>query len=324
MTRADLFRLLLIAADAPGSCFDHSEVSRWPKGALDDLLKSHLVCPAQTGLTAPCPNCDDHHIETVTVAEPADDADKPRYFICCPESLKVEVTEEMCRGWAVDLDGLAAALASALAVSAPKPVVPGRFWRLGRMPWRDTTREVAFAVRLGDDDSHALMLHVGTGGRAVVFVPHRVPDRSRWPGRAPAVIPMHAAAAMTDDDVVLDPEAVIEAVNEADRLAELGGGMSLDARGKKLVRGQLKAELKGHLTDDILVAAYQEHNSIDKAAEALSKQMETTVSRDKVWRAVKRAQEAGVLARTEDSGSVSRSVASQRRDRGKKVDQYRK
>jgi len=135
---------------------------------------------------------------------------------------------------------------------------------------------------------------------------------------------MHAAAEMTDDDVVLDPEAVIEAVNEADRFAELGGGVSLDARGKKLVRGQLKAELKGHLTDDILVAAYQEHNSIDKAAEALSKQMETTVSRDKVWRAVKRAQEAGVLARTEDSGSVSRSVASQRRDRGKKFDQYRK
>lgn len=323
MTRADLFRLLLIAADAPGSCFDHSEVSRWPKGALEDLLKSHLIRPAQTGLTAPCPHCDNRHVESVTVVEPTDDAGKPRYFIWCPESLKVEVTEEMCRGWTVDLDGLAAALASALAVSAPKPVVPGRFWRLGRMPWRDTTREVAFAVRLTDDDAEALMRHVGTGGRAVVFVPHRVPDRSRWPGRAPAVIPMHAAAEMTDDDVVLDPEAVIEAVNEADRLAELGG-VSLDARGKKLVRGQLKAELKGHLTDDILVAAYQEHNSIDKAAEALSKQMETTVSRDKVWRAVKRAQEAGVLARTEDSGSVSRSVASQRRDRGKKFDQYRK
>jgi len=129
---------------------------------------------------------------------------------------------------------------------------------------------------------------------------------------------------MTDDNVVLDPGAVVEAIDEADRLAKLTGGVSLDARGKKLVRREIKAELKGHLNDDILVAAYQEHNSIDKAAEALSKQMETTVSRDKVWRAVKRAQEAGVLARTEDSGSVSRSVASQRRDRGKKIDQYRK
>jgi len=322
MTKADLFRLLLLAADAPGSLFDHSEVSRWPKGALDDLLKSHLVRPAQMGLTAPCPHCDDRHVETVTVVAPSDDTDKPRYFIWCPDSLKVEVTEQMCRGWEVDLDGLASALASALGVAAPKPLVPGRFWRLGRMPWRDSTREVAFAVRLADDDAEVLMRHVGTGGRAVVFVPHRVPDPSRWHGRVPTVIPLHAVAEMTDDNVVLDPGAVLEAIDEADRLAELTGGVSLDARGKKLVRREIKAELNGHLNDGILVAAYLEHNSIDKAAEALSKQMETTVSRDKVWRAVKRAQEAGVLARTDDSGSVSRSVASQRRDRGKKIDQY--
>ncbi len=324
MTKADLFRLLLVTADAPAALFDHTEVSCWPKGALDDLLKSHLVRPVQTGLTAPCPHCDDRHVETVTVVEPADDAERPRYFILCPESLKVEVTEEMCRGWTVDLDGLATVLASALAVSAPKPVVPGRFWRLGRMPWRDTTREVVFAVRLADDDAEALMRHVGSGGRAVLFVPHRVPDPSRWPGRVPTVIPMHAVAAMTDDNVVLDPEAVLEAINEADRLAVAAGGVSLDERGKKLVRGQVKAELKSNLTDDILVAAYQQHGSLDKAAAALSQQTETEISRDKVWRAVQRAQKAGILARTEDSGSVSRSVASQRRDRGKKFEQYRK
>lgn len=324
MTKADLFRMLLVAADAPGALFDHAEVSRWPKHALDDLLHAHLVRPSQTGLTAPCPHCDDHHVETVTVVAPTDDDGKPRYFICCPESLKIEVAEEMCRGWEVDLDGLAAVLASALGVSAAKPVVPGRFWRLGRMPWRTSTRGVAFAVRLADDDAHTLMRHVGTGGRAVVFVPHRVPDPSRWPGRAPAVIPMHAAATVADDNVVLDPEVVLEAISESDHRAELAGGVSLDARGKKLVRGQVKAELKANLTDDILVAAYQQHGSLDKAAAALSKQTETEISRDRVWRAVQRAQEAGVLARTEDSGSVGRSVASQRRDRGKKIDQYRK
>lgn len=323
MTKADLFCMLLVAADAPGALFDHAEVSRWPKGALDDMLRAQLIRPAPTGLTAPCPHCDDGHVEAVTVVEPEDDSGKPRYFIWCPESLRVEVTEEMCRGWEVNLDGFAVVLASALGVSTPKPVIPGRFWRLGRMPWRDTTREVVFAARLGDDDADVLMRHVGTSGRAVVFVPHRVPDPGRWPGRVPAVIPMHGVAAVADDNVVLDPEAVLEAINEADRAAELAGGVSLDARGKKLVRAQVKAEIKANLTDDILVAAYQEHNSIDKAAEALSKQMETNVSRDKVWRAVKRAEEAGLLARTADSGSVSRSVASQRRDRGKKLDQYR-
>jgi hypothetical protein len=324
MTRAELFRLLLVAADAPGSLFDHAEVSRWPKGALDDLMRSHLVRPAQTGLTAPCPHCDDGHVETVTVVESADDTEKPRYFICCPESLKVEIDEAMCRGWAVDLDGLGAALASALAVSTPKTVVPGRFWRLGRMQLRDTTREVVFAVRLAEDDADALMRHVGTGGRAVVFVPHRLPDRSRWPGRAPAVISLHDVAAMVDDNVVLDPQAVIEAIDEADRLAELAGGVSLDARGKKLVRAQVKAEIKGNLTDEMLVAAYQLHGSFDKAADALSEQLETDISRDKVWRAVQRAMEAGTFEPAEDSASVGRSVASQPRDRGKKIERYSK
>ena len=323
MTKADLFRLLLVAADAPGSLFDHSEVSRWPKGALDDLLKSHLVRPAQTGLTAPCPHCDDHHVETVTVVAPSDDADRPRYFICCPESLKVEVSEEMCRGWAVDLDGLAAALASALAVSTPKPVLPGRFWRLGRMQLRETTREVAFAVRLADDDAEVLMRHVGTGGRAVLFVPHRVPDPIRWSGRAPAVIPLHDVAALTDDNVVLDPEAVLEAIDIADKRAQARGEVPEEKlTAKRIERGVRKA-IENMVSDDALVRAYLAHGSYRKAADALVRDGQIT-DRWAVERAVKAKGGPKAVRRETDSGSVSRAVASQSRDRGKKFDQYRK
>lgn len=323
MTKADLFRLLLVAADAPGSLFDHSEVSRWPKGALDDLLKSHLVRPAQTGLTAPCPHCDDHHVETVTVVEPSDDADRPRYFICCPESLKVEVSEEMCRGWSVDLDGLAAALASALAVSTPKPVLPGRFWRLGRMQLRETTREVAFAVRLADDDADALMRHVGTGGRAVVFVPHRVPEPSRWPGRAPAVIAMHDVAGIADDNVVLDPEAVLEAIDIADKRAEARGEVSEEKLTAKRIERGVRKVIENMVSDDALVRAYLAHGSYRKAADALVRDGQIT-DRWAVERAVKAKGGPKAVRRETDSGSVSRTVASQSRDRGKMFDQYRK
>lgn len=323
MTKADLFRLLLVAADAPGSLFDHSEVSRWPKGALDDLLKSHLVRPAQTGLTAPCPHCDDHHVEMVTVVAPSDDADRPRYFICCPESLKVEVSEEMCRGWAVDLDGLAAALASALAVSTPKPVLPGRFWRLGRMKWRETTREVDFAVRLAEDDAEALMRHVGTGGRAVVFVPHRVPDQGRWPGRAPAVIPLHDVAALTDDNVVLDPEAVLEAIDIADKRAEARGEVPEEKLTAKRIERGVRKVIENMVSDDALVQAYLAHGSYRKAADALVRDGQIT-DRWAVERAVKAKGGPKAVRRETDSGSVSRAVASQSRDRGKKFDQYRK
>lgn len=323
MTKADLFRMLLVAADAPGSLFDHAEVSRWPKGALDDVLKSHLVRPAQTGLTAPCPHCDDHHVETVTVVEPTDDADRPRYFIWCPESLRVEVTDEMCRGWSVDLDGLAVTLASALAVSTPKPVLPGRFWRLGRMQLRATTREVVFAVRLADDDADALMRHVGTGGRAVVFVPHRVPEPSRWLGRAPAVIAMHDVAAMADDNVVLEPEAVLEAIDIADKRAEARGEVSEEKLTAKRIERGVRKVIENMVSDDALVRAYLAHGSYRKAADALVRDGQIT-DRWAVERAVKAKGGPKAVRRETDSGSVSRTVASQSRDRGKKFDQYRK
>lgn len=322
MTKADLFRMLLVAADAPGSLFDHSEVSRWPTGAIDDLLRSHLVRSAQTGLTAPCPHCDDGHVESVTVVAPSDDTEKPRYFISCPESLKVEVTEEMCRGWSVDLDGLAVTLASALAVSTPKPVVPGRFWRLGRMQLRDTTREVVFAARLADDDAEALMRHVGTGGRAVVFVPHRVPDPGRWPGRAPAVIAMHDVAAMAEDNIVLDPEAVLEAIDIADRNAEARGETPEEKLTAKRIERGVRKVIENMVSDDALVRAYVTHGSYRKAAEALIREGQIT-DRWAVERAVKAKGGPKAVKRETDSGSVGRTVASQSRDRAKKLDQYR-
>lgn len=322
MTSADLFHVLLVAADTPGALFDHAEVSQWPTGVLDDLLRAKVVRPAQTGLTAPCPHCDDRHVESVTVVDAPDGQVTPRYFIWCPVSLKVEVTEEMCRGWEVDVDGLATVLASALGVAAPRPVLPGRFWRLGRMPWRTSTREVAFAVRLADDDSHALMRHVGTGGRAVVFVPHRVPDASRWPGRAPAVIPLHAAAAMVDGNVVLDPETVLEAIDASDTRAQERGEVPEEKLTAKRIERGVRKFIENMVSADALVQAYLAHGSYRKAADALVRDGQIT-DRWAVERAVKAKGGPKAVRREADSGSVSRGVASQSRDRGKRLDQYR-
>jgi hypothetical protein len=252
-----------------------------------------------------------------------EDPKQPRYFIRCPESLTVEVTEEMCRGWGVDLDGMAAALASALAASKPRPVVSGRFWRLGRVKLGAGTREVVFAVRLADEDAEALMRHVGTGGRAVVFVPHRVPEPTRWPGRVPAVIAMHDVASMIDDKVVLDPEAVLEAIDIADKRAEARGEVPEEKlTAKRIERGVRKA-IENMVSDDALVQAYLAHGSYRKAADALVGEGQIT-DRWAVERAVRAKGGPKAVKRETDSGSVSRTVASQSRDRGKKFEKYHK
>ena len=85
-----------------------------------------------------------------------------------------------------------------------------------------------------------------------------------------------------------------------------------------MIRQQVKAEEKTALTDDILVAAYKQHNSMRKAADFLTSETGQTVTKDKVQRAVGRSGGIEAVVSGHDSHSVRRTVASQRRD-GKKI-----
>jgi hypothetical protein len=96
------------------------------------------------------------------------------------------------------------------------------------------------------------------------------------------------------------------------------GSESLDRRAdekrqKTVIRRQIKAELKSMLRDDALVAAYRIHGSFRKAANDLSRQTGQQISKDKVRRAVERAGGIQAVRLTEDSESVVRNFASQRR-----------
>ena len=88
---------------------------------------------------------------------------------------------------------------------------------------------------------------------------------------------------------------------------------------KAVVRQQLKAEIKSHLTDVALIAAYQQHGSYRAAAQALSSQQGTKVSKDRVCRAVQRAGGVQAMRSDKSSQSVVRTVASQGRVTRKKT-----
>lgn len=323
MTSSELFLVLLDALDDVGRVFDHSETSCWPPGELETLKRLGLVRQATGGLHAPCPNCGEAHIEPVTIRQTA--GGTPRYFIRCPESMRVEVTAEMCVGWQADGDGLAKALSDGMDLkSKPKAIRPGRLWRLGRTPWKQATREVMFATRLRDADAASIAAAIGPGGRAIVFVPGNAPDEHIWPGHVPAVVALSRVATLTPLGIELDVAAVSEIVNDADVLAEARSQFPVDPEVKKhVVRQQVKAEIKGQLEDDVLIAAWKMHGSVRKAASALTDQLARTVTKDKVQAAIKRAGGAKALRESDDSGSVARTVASQRGDRAEKVLQRR-
>jgi len=321
MRRNNPLDLVLAAADDVGRIFDHAEVKTWPAGSLEEMCQLGLLRSAATGLHTPCPNCDDGHVEPVAIRSGPDG--KKRYFIWCPQSMRVEVAPEMCNGWEVDRAGLAAAVAAALGIKqTPRAVVPERFWQLGRTPWPPgtrQTRQVVLTCRLHDQDAQAVTAHVGPGGRTIVLVPQHAPDGRLWSDPAPAVVPLVEVLSLADAGLVIDATAVIEIVRAADDRAKKADAVTLGPRGTTMVRRQVKAEIKSLLPDDAYLAAYKEHHSYRKAAEALTEQMEKPVSKDAVRRAVKRHGGLAEVIPDDDSASVSRTVASQRRDRAKKV-----
>jgi hypothetical protein len=323
MTRSDVFAVLLNALDDVGRVFDHDDTSRWPPGKLEALKHLGLVRQAPSGLHAPCPNCHEAHIEPVTIRQSSDGT--ARYFIRCPESMRVEVTAEMCIGWQVDGDGLAKAVSAAMDLkSVPKAMVPGRLWRLGRTPWKKTTREVVLATRLGDADAASVTAHLGSGGRAIVFVPGEAPDERIWPGHVPAVVALSRVTTFTTQGIELDVTVISETVRDADARAEARSSLPVDPEVKKqTVRRQVTAQLKSKDWDDVLAAAYKQHGSYRKAADALTDQTGEPITKDKVRRAVERRGGIAEVMEDSDSSSVARTVASQRRDRQKKVLTYR-
>lgn len=322
MTSDELLHVLLAASDDDHCVFDQAELDRWPTGSLDEFQRLGLLRHASSRLMAPCPICADSHVELVE-PRPAPGG-VARYFIHCPEALRVEVDPDSCCGWEINPDGLATLAARALALpGTPKIVVPGRLWRLGRIPWEGKTREVLLARRMGDADAASVAVHVGPGGRAIVLVPHHIPEERTWPGRTPAVVALSRVATVDDRSIVIDGVAMAEIVVEADRAAEAAGIVAIDRVGKSMVRRQVKAEIKSLLNDDALVAAYKEHGSFRKAAQALTRDTGQLIAKDKVKRAVDRHGGSDAVVPKEDSPSVSRRVASQSRDRAKKFHERR-
>ncbi len=317
----ELLRILLASADDVGRVFDFANTATWPSGAVEAFCRIGILRESAGSLYAPCPNCSDGHIEPVTIRTGADG--NRQFYIYCPESMRVEVFPEMCRGWEINPSGVASAVAMSMGLgSKPKMVVADRFWRLGRTPWppgNGTTREIVFARRMQDDDSSAAAAHVGAGGRAIVLVPRHVPDERIWPGTVPPVISLAEVMTWDDGHLAIDVMAMIDAVETADHLASQATAISLDVNGKRVLRREVKAEMKGQLEDDVLMAAYITYGSMRKAADALTEQLGRKITKDKVQRAVTRAGGVKELREKMDSPSVARTVASQRRDRVKKI-----
>lgn len=324
MTDREFLEMFLAAADRPSALFAHGEVLLWPAGMSARLRRSGLLRESGAAPFIQCPNCAEHHAEPLECME--DSSGRARWYILCPESMRVEVDPEHARSWEIDPDALAGAVGRALDVKgSPRPVVEHRLWRIGRIPWKGATREVVMARRLGDDDAASVAAHVPTSGRTIVLVPHEVPDDRLWPGVVPPIAPLSRLSSFEGDALSIDGVAFLELVEAADAAAERRSVLPADpVVRRKVLKRQVKAAIDGLLEHDVLVAAFVEMGSVRKAASLLTEKLGRPISKDAVQRAVERAGGRKNLLRCADSASVSRTVASQQRDRATKTAIYRK
>lgn len=291
---------------------------RWPKVVREQLIAAGLLKPAGTAEFIRCPACDRVHKGMVFDRKSA--TGEIRHFIRCPEVLRAEVSPEEMQQWAVDVGCLVRALASALSLSGVcKDLASDRVWRCGRTMWQGASRDVLFARGLARQDASRFRRAITGAHRPIVFVGLETPFVDFWQRRSHTVVALSPFSHLCDGQIELEHEAIVAAVRETDTETSPVGTRVIDQNAFKLmIRQQIKAESKTELSDDILIAAYRQSGSTRGASTYLSQQTGREVSKDQVHRALKRAGGALAVLNSEDSNSVVRGVASQRRDKSGK------
>lgn len=311
---SDPLEVIWSCFDAPSVAFAAEEIARWPAGALERLVAVGVICDAEPAQHTACPHCPDHHVEEVLYRAAPNGV---RYFIPCPETLRVDVPAQLLRRWTIDFDAVARKASSAIVESGRCTlIVAGRLWRLGRVKWQGSHRDVVLVRGLMWPDGAQLIPRIDGTGRAIVVVADRVPPRQFWPDLPPPVVALSAISRLSDAAIVIDPADIVATVLEVDAANRQVRPLALTPKQQKQVFRSAAADvLKSAVKDEDFVSAYRQHGSYRKAAKALSERLGVTVSKDAVKRAVESAGGIEAVKADDSSESVQRTVASQRRDR---------
>ncbi len=309
----DPLQMLWPLVDAPDSIVAAHVVATWPAGVHQQLIDLGVLRPGEDAQFVLCPECGEHVEEVLAFAGPGG---RTRYAIPCHVTLRADVSPEARRQWMVDFAALTAELARILALTGQcSELLPSRLWRLGRTNWQGASRDVLFARGLDWDDGPTVRATLVRSRKPIVFVPLRRPPEGFWRTVPPTLMLSHVAS-LVGGHIEVETLEIAAAIHDADALAASGPMPALSIEDlKRMIRQQVKAELKSALNDDAFLAAYRLCGSVRDAATFLSQETEGEVSKDKVQRALGRAGGAAAVLNSKNSASVVRGAASQPRDK---------
>jgi hypothetical protein len=303
--------------EAPALTVAERVVRRWPENEFTHLSNLGVLVPGPDADRVVCPECHRHVEELVVLDGPGD---LVRYFVSCPRVGRVPVPPRARRQWSVNLNGVAALLATALRVTGKiSELVPDRLWRLGRTMWNGHSRDVLLARGLDWEDAAHVKSVIAQGRKPIVLVAETKPPDDQWLGRIPPILVLSEVARLQGKRIDIDSVEIVASVTEAEAKA-ISKESKQNEKLRLMIRQQVAAHSKTELTDEFIVNTYRDHGSLRKAAVFLSKRLGRPISKDRVEDAVKRAGGVAAVCTAENSDSLIRSVASQSRDRrGKRL-----
>lgn len=304
--------------DSPCVLLSHAEVQRWPPDVVAVLMQMGFLREAPNVDHAACPSCADHHVEEVLCRTGVNG--DVRFFIPCPESLRVEIAVDELRRWLIDIDAVTHSIAAALAPQGRCTArVASRFWRLGALLHGGVRREVLLLRGIGWPDAGDVLQRLGGNGRAIIFIAGMPPPQVAWPDLPQTLAPLPQVCSLAGGAITLALPEILALMQETDAANQMRRPVTLSPKQQKREFQKAAGDvLKSKLGDDPFIQAYEEHGSLRRAAAALSKQFGFPISKDKVRTAIKRRGGISAVQRNTDSESVRRTVASQRRDRQRK------
>ena len=299
--------------------FEEAFIRRWGDDAFLRLRYAGILQQAESADYFLCRFCDDGHAEEVVSWE--SEAGIRRFAIPCPENGRVMLIPEQLRQWSVSFNRLVSLLAVGLGLTGEvSEIEPRRLWRLGKVSWQGGLRDVLFATGF---DSRCLLSpppDVAKYPSAIVLLPHAKASSVNWSHPSPSALSLPQIASLGADGVEFDHSLLIPMIIEADAVATQAAQSQMNLKELKVLISREVKSIQAHeLTDDVLARAYVQEGSYRKAAEFLSRETGQEITKDKVHRAVQRCGGTTALARGEDSNSIVRTVASQHRDRTKKI-----
>jgi hypothetical protein len=312
----DPLEFLLPIVESKQPAVGYQEANCWPAGVLEKLIELGILVQAEDMEKIRCPQCGEHYEKVIARDGPKGST---QLFISCPEVLRVEVSSQHRMQWRPALSAFARLLAESLNLTGkPAQLCPERLWRLGRMTWEGRSRDVLFVRGLRWQDGDQLRSKIVRTRTPVVFSSTYSMPEDFWKTVPPQLV-LRDVAWLTDR-IEVDPGEVIACLTDASVKRTESSSLNLSTDELNLrIRRQIKAENKTELIDEVFVMAYRQEGSLRNAAEYLTKQTGQTVTKDKIARAVARNGGPESVLRADNSDSIVRDSASQRRDSKGKI-----